>query len=120
MPKSMACMRATSRAARLRLGPRRSRTEGNLSRFPSVTSLPSMNEGYFGSPQPSRQELLERNLLEQDFAVGCGCRPEIDLRADAREADHVEEKYVQDVVMNHGHGFLPGLRALRTDRRLRR
>src|SRR5688572_18465017 len=32
------------RAARLRLGPRRSRTEGNLPRFPSVTSLPPITE----------------------------------------------------------------------------
>ena len=32
------------RGARLRLGPRRSRTEGNLPRFPSVTSLPPRND----------------------------------------------------------------------------
>src|SRR5688500_16719237 len=30
--------------ARVPLGPRRQRTEGNLPRFPSVTSLPSIND----------------------------------------------------------------------------
>src|SRR6185503_5285191 len=75
MPKSMACMRATSRAARLRLGPRRSRTEGNLPRFPSVTSLPPLKTSQRGE-----------GLVEHRFGARKTFGPVLDPRELRRDA----------------------------------
>src|SRR5436189_699091 len=76
--------------ARLRLGPRRPRTEGNLPRFPSVTSFPPITQ------TASSCSLQRPVVVEVGLHVAGEHREALDqlrdaLQAQEREADRQED-----------------------------